>query len=146
MAVPSIVEIVEKGKQDLKMRRQGRAHVQRPPHELAQSAIEILEGNPILKRRLIDRYHILYCDANGKERSDIDIEHEKPDGAFGTKLDEMLRRLRFIFPLGDTEKSKMKRLDLYKKRDLLIKKKNKELKRWRAKRPSSACVDLTVDT
>jgi len=103
-----------------------------------------LETNPILKRKLIDRYHVLYVDVNGNERKNIDTEKEKSDGTFGNKLDEMLRRLRYIFPLGDTERIKLKRLELYRKREMMLKKKHKEMKKLKLKRANSESIDLTL--
>ena len=103
-----------------------------------------METNPILKRKLIDRYHILYCDANGNERKNIDTEKEKSDGAFVDKLDEMLRRLKYIFPLGDTERIKLKRLELCRVKEIAQKKKHKEMKKYKLKKFNSACLDLTI--
>jgi len=102
--------------------------------------------NPILKRKLIDRYHILYVDANGNERKNIDTAKEKSDGTFGNKLDEMLRRLRYIFPLGDTEKIKSKRLEQYRIKEMVQKKKHKEMKKLKLKKMNSdsAIVDLNL--
>ena len=105
-----------------------------------------METNPILKRNLIDRYHILYANCEYHEAKNIDPEKEKSDGAFSMKLDEMLLRLRSVFPLGDADRVQLKKLAIYRKREMMLKKKSKELKRQKLKRANTGIIDLMLET